>query len=70
MNCRSRIASHMPISFAVASDFPVLDLICRSQNRDRFWATCRILSRMGAGFGCQPVPATTYSMMVPGSLNL
>ncbi|GMH00991.1 hypothetical protein Nepgr_002830 [Nepenthes gracilis] len=49
MNGRSRIASHMPISFAVASDFPVLDLSCRSQNRDRFWATCRILSRMGAG---------------------
>ncbi|GMH18540.1 hypothetical protein Nepgr_020381 [Nepenthes gracilis] len=64
MNCRSRIASHMPISFAVASDFPVLDLSCRSQNRDRFWATCRILSRMGAGFGCQPGSVSQHILMM------
>ncbi|GMH12874.1 hypothetical protein Nepgr_014715 [Nepenthes gracilis] len=64
MNCRSRIASHMPISFVVASDFPVLDLSCRSQNRDRFWATCRILLRMGAGFGCQPGSVSQHILMM------
>ncbi|GMH19217.1 hypothetical protein Nepgr_021058 [Nepenthes gracilis] len=63
-NGRSRIASHLPISFAVASDFPVLDLSCRSQNRDRFWATSWILSRMGAGFGCQPGSVSQHILMM------